>query len=179
MLFSPFDFQCKHSTPGVVDEDDDVVGSMHTMNASQFRIRVGSADNIQGGSVYQVSNVYPHPDYHGLGHDVGLLKLTKKIAFNDKTVKKIRLDTSKRMYKSGEKVSSMGWGENPQHPDSTQLYAVDLTVVESGRCAKTYFDPADYYKKHFICAEGRKNADVCEVRWFMYPNFFHTHTRCA
>lgn len=144
---------------GIVDDD-----TLQPMNASQFKIRVGSADYSRGGSLYRVSEVFPHPSYEGLGNDVGLLKLTKDIEYNDKTVQNVRIDTSNRMYKSGEPVRSMGWGDNPQHPGSVQLYAVDLKIVESAPCAKTYSDPADYYKKHFVCAIGQKRADVCEVR---------------
>ncbi|XP_037032523.1 trypsin 3A1-like [Bradysia coprophila] len=144
----------------------EVRGGLRKNNASQYVVRIGSSNRSQGGSVYKVAKVIPHPSYEpvDMPHDVALLKLTKKITYNKRTVKNVHLDRNNGAYKAGEKVSSMGWGENPENPKTLNIYKVSLKIVDTAQCARSYRDSATGYKKHKICALGPKpkNGDVCE-----------------
>lgn len=115
-----------------------------------------------------MSKVIPHPKYRSAakGHDVALLKLKTKITYTNGTVENVNLD--KGEYKAGDSASSMGWGENPENPDSKQLYIADLNIVDSASCAKAYGGSASEYEQHKVCAIGPKNADVCKVRCYIH-----------
>ncbi|XP_037042050.1 trypsin beta-like [Bradysia coprophila] len=143
---------------------DKVQGAYKKRKASLYEIRVGSTYFNEGGSIYKVAQVYPHPRYTPASpaHDMGLLKLTKNIRYNKKTVQNIQLDSSNGTYRSGEDVSSMGWGQNPENPHAAELYEVNLNIVDSAECARAWGGSESEYSKHEICALGPKNADVCQ-----------------
>ncbi|KAJ1832968.1 Transmembrane protease serine 12 [Coemansia sp. RSA 2711] len=134
--------------------------SFKTVHASDIVVGVGSVYNART-TPYKVKQVHVHPalnlDY--FDNDIALLKLKKKLKFND-NVQPIRIDTD--VVSDGLTVTGIGWGKTSLESQSTAsvLQQVDLTTGDEGLCRRIRpeFDDND---GDYICVTTPDGRDTC------------------
>ncbi|KAJ2483464.1 hypothetical protein EV174_002936 [Coemansia sp. RSA 2320] len=131
-----------------------------TVKGKHILVGVGNIYNAQA-KPYRVSKVHVHPnlnlDY--FDNDIALLKLKKKLKFNDQ-VQPIRINTDS--IPDGLTVTGVGWGKTSLASQSTSdiLQAVDLKTGHQGLCRRIRpeFDSND---GNYICITTPDGVDTC------------------
>lgn len=119
---------------------------------------------------YTVERTFAHPDYRWPAkyHDIGLIELNEAVNVTN-YVKMACLDTER--IHNQTKMIACGWGQTEAvGPQSSILIRVDLDVVSSGNCSKTYPPderqlPNGVIEDEMLCAGGE--MDTCLVREIM------------
>ncbi|PIA18792.1 trypsin-like serine protease, partial [Coemansia reversa NRRL 1564] len=123
-------------------------------------VGVGSVLNVQANPL-KVSKIYVHPDLNldYFDNDVALIKLKKKLNFND-NVKPIHIDTDTVV--DGLTVTGVGWGKTSleSHSTSDVLQQVDLKTGDEGLCQRIRpeFTGND---GNYICVTTPEGRDTC------------------
>ncbi|XP_045505113.1 vitellin-degrading protease-like [Colias croceus] len=146
-----------------------VISAAHcylSFDGNPTEVIVGT-DKIYEGEHHEIMASYPHPSFimnnllfHHVDCDVVLLKLSKKLIFNDR-VQPIALAEPNMVIEDNAVFETMGFGRtNPYDPNSFSniLLAVDVPYVTDRICAKTY---GKELTKHMICA-GEEGKDSCQ-----------------
>lgn len=129
-------------------------------HADAYYINVGSNRNdLKGGTIHSVKTVFIHPKYRGGGdnhffHDVGLLELLDNIILNNRA-SLVTLARCGDRPENGTDGTVSGWGTNPEHPGSTDLYQVHLNVITAQQCVNELAGgTAEEVDEHQICAQA-------------------------
>ncbi|KAJ2079787.1 hypothetical protein H4R24_003543 [Coemansia sp. RSA 988] len=131
-----------------------------TVKPKHVIVGVGSVFNVQSNPL-KVSKVHAHPDLNldYFDNDVALLKLKKKLNFND-NVKPIHIDTE--TVRDGMTVTGIGWGKTSLESKSTAdvLQQVDLKTGDEALCQRIRpeFNGND---GNYICVTTPEGRDTC------------------
>ncbi|KAI4489474.1 hypothetical protein M0802_011086 [Mischocyttarus mexicanus] len=114
--------------------------SIPSINVREFHIRAGSTYYYKNGTIYNVERILVHPafNYHNYDFDVGLVKLNRKIVF-DQFKQPIKLPGNNQEIKDGVKIIVVGWGATRNlGPYSENLQKSNLPKISNDVCTLTY-----------------------------------------
>ncbi|OWR55470.1 cocoonase [Danaus plexippus plexippus] len=100
-------------------------------------IRAGSSDADSGGTQYTSSTLLLHPLYNSKNydHDAALIRTTRRIRLDGKTVKAIPLADDGCDVSSGTNVLVSGWGATSENGEvSSDLMSVQVQSVSQDVC---------------------------------------------
>ncbi|KAJ2611694.1 hypothetical protein H4S08_003042, partial [Coemansia sp. RSA 1365] len=131
-----------------------------TVKPKKVIVGVGSVLNVQANPL-KVSKIHVHPDLNldYFDNDVALLKLKKKLNFND-DVKPIHIDTDTVV--DGLTVTGVGWGKTSleSHSTSDVLQQVDLKTGDEGLCQRIRPE-FNGNNGNYICVTTPEDRDTC------------------
>lgn len=108
-------------------------GGQFVPSASSFKVRVGSRNNLNGGELIQVKRRVYLSAYDKIKFDldIGLMELSRNIAFDGRTKDSIPLGGS---VGSGVSVAVAGWGVNNENASQEFLRGVTLKSLSQSDC---------------------------------------------
>lgn len=110
--------------------------SMHVIDPSILRVRVGSTYRYSDGELFQAEKVWQHPNYVAVSFDfdVALIRLKTQLTFNEK-VQPAKLPTHDKILSSRTNGLVSGWGETQSPSESTKhLRGADVQIIDEN-CA--------------------------------------------
>lgn len=123
-------------------------------NAGGYSVRVGSTYFNQGGTIYYVSELHPHPN-----DDIGLVKLSRTLSFG-RTVKPITLASEEP--RAGSPATVSGWGGlSTGGPLSVTLQALDQRIGGRFGCFLAY--GFAFHSRRICAVNPIDNAGTCFV----------------
>ncbi|KAI9499861.1 Transmembrane protease serine 12 [Coemansia spiralis] len=134
--------------------------SFTSVKPGKITVGLGSTYNAETQH-YKVSKVHVHPDLNldYFDNDIALLKLKKKISYNN-AVQPIHIDTG--VVTDGMTVTGVGWGKTSLESQTTAqvLQQVDLTTGNEALCKqiRSQFDSND---GNYICVTTPEGRDTC------------------
>lgn len=135
------------------------------ISSSLLQIRVGSSVRNSGGSLFQISEIYEHPEYNNetYQYDISVLKLASPLSFSS-SVGSVSLAAKEAALPVGENAVVSGWGRlSVNGALATQLQAVVVPIISRESCQESYWQYI--VDEGMVCAgypEGGK--DACGVR---------------
>lgn len=142
-----------HACGGFLISEDIVVTAAHCGETKPDLVVVGSHD-IKSLNSQKINIEYKckHPNYKqvGLGDDIMLLKLSKKVSMNN-GVKTIRIPASDIYLHHNQICSVAGWGKTETQDFSHDLRAVKVSIINSHDCQKQWDNKLP---RNVICAGG-------------------------
>jgi trypsin len=114
---------------------------VHSINAKQVTVRVGSKYNDLGGELFKVSKIRVHPQYttEASDFDVAVLILGKPIVLIPKVKEIIKLAAKDDKIADGTILFVSGWGlTNNEHENADKLRGVEVPVVNQAKCREAY-----------------------------------------
>ncbi|XP_013174920.1 PREDICTED: trypsin-like [Papilio xuthus] len=136
---------------GTIANEKCVITAAHCLTGIvEAGMRVGSKDFTNGGTKYFSKTIIQHPEYSSKNYDIGVIKLSNPIAFNNDTVSKIKFPSDNCSLTPGTNLTTLGWGATDPHggPLSQNLKAVTLAAVSDADCKKLYSN----ISPHMMCA---------------------------
>ncbi|KAJ1662500.1 hypothetical protein IW140_005475 [Coemansia sp. RSA 1813] len=131
-----------------------------SVKASKVKVGVGSIYNARTHT-YSVSKVHVHPDLNldYFDNDIALLKLKKKLRFDD-NVQPIHIDTD--TVTDGLVVTGIGWGKTTLESQTTAntLQQVDLRIGNEALC-KRIRPQFTGNNGDYICVTTPDGRDTC------------------
>lgn len=110
-------------------------------NPLQYKIRVGSADQYQGGKLYGVDAYKVHEQFNEntIDYDFALLRLREEIIFSE-TVQSVRMpNIDDSDIATGTMCLVSGWGQRKVSSLPTRyLHAVEVPTVDQELCNEVY-----------------------------------------
>ncbi|XP_005191785.2 serine protease SP24D-like [Musca domestica] len=126
-----------------------------TLPPSYISIRAGSRLANKGGQLRQAEWTYIHPDYNPFGNDIGVVKLSKPLEFNE-NVRAIPLASEDPP--TGAPVVISGWGRTSNNGTVVnQLQYTTLTALTSSDCRRRLVAIPD----SIICFEHSLGHGAC------------------
>ncbi|XP_050672354.1 trypsin alpha-3-like [Leptidea sinapis] len=127
---------------GSILNDMNILTAAHCLTGMErVYVRAGSTYSDQGGSFVTSRRFSQHPLYNNKtsDFDVGVIRLSKKLALDGRTMKAIRLVRSGMRLPTGSNVTVSGWGATSENGDTSEtLMAVKIPIVSNSECAKSY-----------------------------------------
>lgn len=115
--------------------------SMHVIDPSILRVRVGTTYRYTDGELFQAEKVWQHPNYvsASFDFDVALVRLKTQLAFNEK-VQPAKLPKHDMILSSVKTMGLIsGWGETQSPSESSKhLRGADVQIIDRELCNKAY-----------------------------------------
>ncbi|CAG9129012.1 unnamed protein product [Plutella xylostella] len=108
--------------------------------ARSYRVRLGSASSVSGGTIFYVSSYVNHPDYNLASneYDATVMRLARPVIFND-VMKSARIPASVFPIADGAELSVIGWGAlSNVDPGPEILHEVQVNKINTTICAERY-----------------------------------------
>ncbi|XP_073831856.1 transmembrane protease serine 9-like [Musca autumnalis] len=123
---------------------------------SLISVRAGSRAFNRGGQVIEAVETYVHPDYKNFDNDIGVVKLTKPLEFNE-SVRAIPLATHEPP--TGVPVITSGWGHTSNNGTVVEMLRYNvLSALTSVDCSHRL--PA--IPESVICLAHSQGNGVCD-----------------
>jgi trypsin len=160
-------YRNKHFCGGVIIHQQFILTAGHcltSLKARDVKISVGTNDLKNGSIYYQpdkfiIHNRYFKPTYH---NDIGIVRLTKSIEFNDK-VKLIEF--TKTEIPDNSTLTLTGFGKlGANKTSSDKLQTLDLNVIGNIECTKEYMEYANesvIIGAGHVCTFNKKTEGAC------------------
>ncbi|XP_055596184.1 trypsin 5G1-like [Uranotaenia lowii] len=127
-------------------------------------IRIGSADNGQGGQIVKLKRAIQHPKYDSMttDYDFTLLELAEEIKFTE-SYKAIELPEQDEPVEDGSMCLVSGWGNTQNWSDNRRiLRAANVPSVNQKECDQAYSVYGGITDR-MICAGYEKGGkDACQ-----------------
>ncbi|KAH8325994.1 hypothetical protein KR067_012129, partial [Drosophila pandora] len=127
-------------------------------------IRAGSSLKNYGGQLVNVSKIILHEKYNHttVVNDIAILKLEKPLDMTNPAIQPIEL--AEKSPSPGTNVLVSGWGSMTNQPFTFQpeiLLGVNLTIVDTVSCRKSYIEGNYTFPETVVCAH-QCGKDSCQ-----------------
>nr|AAT66251.1 chymotrypsin precursor [Mayetiola destructor] len=130
--------ECRHICGGSIINEKWILSAAHcVLFGLKIRMRIGSKDNLSGGSMVNIKQIVQHENWNQLSidFDYALFELSEPLNFTDK-VKPIALPSKYETLPDGTLCQLSGWGKtyNDNEPNN---YLRQLThpIMNQNKCA--------------------------------------------
>ncbi|KAG5679816.1 hypothetical protein PVAND_009354 [Polypedilum vanderplanki] len=156
-----------HTCGGSIISSSFILTAQHCTSgrtAGYLTVRAGSNSSINGGEIFQVSKIIPHPNFneYSLDYDFSLLKLTNAIVLDGITKDKVQLPTQDEILAKGIAMFVSGWGATLNPNQSTSiLRGVTITSIDFDTCNLIYLRDGGLGASQICAGELAGGKDSC------------------
>ena len=154
------EFYNMHTCGGAILNPEVVITAAHCLDymtehhtVDLLRVRVGSSDLQNGGTLYQIRETITHELYQSTtyDYDVALLKLASPMSFGE-FVQPVMLATNRASLAANSMVQVSGWGRvMTGGPLSPVLQKISMPVLEQSEC-ENMFQRINPITERMFCA---------------------------
>lgn len=134
-------------------------------NTENIRVRVGSAENTNGGSIYKVKRTIQHEHFDkqsNLDYDFALIELEDGIKFDEKA-QPIELVHENQEMIDGTMCLVTGWGRTQSANESRRLLrGVEVPIANYQQCMYNYRRLRPVTPRMFCAGYEKGGKDACQ-----------------